>query len=437
MATVSTITLTYNEEENIERALKALQWADERIIIDSFSKDATLSKAEALSTRIIQRQMSDFSSLRNLGIKEAKGEWIFMVDADEVIPPELAEEIRTVIEDEKFDGYYINRINHMYGIRLNYDQPDYILRLFRKGKATYRNPVHEEAYVDGETAKLKNSFIHYSMKNLSEHIRKMNSYTDLASDRTDGSNLALLLKPFYRLVQNLIFKKAYREGIVGIILSLNAFFYEFVNLFKVWEKRYIKRDWLDFYKRVDIDKEIAHQRPVHKKLIDSIVFSSAEKVLEVGSGAAALSIFLIKDKNINLITADKKLDILKKVVRDAKGLEVDIKAVCADGFRLPFKDNSFGLVFSQGLLEHFQDAEIKDLVNEKLRVSSESVLVSMPNNYYKHRDLGDERLLSKEEWEELLSGFDIIESRNYYYLRTKRNFLRRRPIMYMCRIRKS
>jgi len=241
MAAVTAIVLTYNEQDNIQKCLKALQWADERILMDSFSTDSTVKKAQPLCTRVLKCKMSDFSSVRNRAIEAASSEWILMVDADEVIPQELSAEIRKAIESDNFDGYYINRINYMYGIKLDFDQPDYHLRLFRKKKCTYRGAVHEFADVEGNTAKFNNSFLHYSTKDLNQHMEKMNFYTDLSLSEAKGHGPILFFKPFYRLSQYIFLKRSYRYGVIGTISALNAFFYEFVILFKTWEKKYTRR----------------------------------------------------------------------------------------------------------------------------------------------------------------------------------------------------
>jgi hypothetical protein len=358
------------------------------------------------------------------------------LDADEVVPPDLAKEILHAIESKEFDGYYINRINYMYGIRLYHGQPDYQLRLFRREKGVYKNVVHETAIVNGPTAKLKNSFIHYSVRNAHEHVQKMNLYTDLSSAASDIRPV-LFLKPFYRFLQNFFFKKAYKDGVAGLVLSLHSFFYECVVLIKVWERRYVKKSWYDFYKAVDSREELSQQAAVHKELIDSIMASGPRKLLEVGSGAASISMSIAQNKGVTLITVDNNLDILKKVHKSAQDLGITIKVVCADAFRLPFKESTFDSVFSQGLLEHFGDSDIKCLLSEQLRISSVSVTFSVPNRHYKHRDFGNERLLSKREWDKMLCGFTVLESRNYYALRTKRNFLRRLPLMYLGKIGKN
>lgn len=241
MAKITTITLTYNEEEDIERCLKSLSWADECIVMDSFSSDSTIEKARPYCSRVVQGELVDFSSIRNKAIKEAGNEWILMVDADEVIPDELADEITRAVENDDFAGYRINRINYMYNIKLNYDQPDYQLKLFRRDKTFYRNKVHEEPQVDGDVSTLAHSLFHYSMKDLSDHTDKMNMYTDLASLEPKENIIKSSIRPFYRLMQILLLQRSYRDGIVGIVMALNAFFYEFLLLFKVWEKRYIKK----------------------------------------------------------------------------------------------------------------------------------------------------------------------------------------------------
>ena len=436
MNTITTITLTYNEEDDIERCLNSLQWADERILMDSYSTDSTVKKAKLLCTKVLKCKMSDFSFVRNRAIEAASSEWILMVDADEVIPQELSAEIREAIESDNFDGYYINRINYMYGIKLDFDQPDYHLILFKREKSQYKDPVHETAQVNGKTTRLDNSFIHYSMNNLTEHMDKMNIYTDLSLSDNRDSGLRLFVRPFYRLYQYLLLKRSYRYGPIGIISALNAFFYEFVVLFKFWERRYIKRQWSGFYESIDIESEIKSQEHVHKEFVSTITDLSPKALLEVGTGAGAISFSMARDKNALIVVLDNDIRILKNIKANAKRLGLNVLPVCADAFNLPFKDNVFVVSFSQGLMEHFEDRDIGIILKEKIRVSSDSAFFSVPNNYYKHKDFGNERLLSRGEWEKRLTGFSLLESKNYYFTRTKKNFLVNRPIMYMARLGK-
>ena len=200
----------------------------------------------------------------------------------------------------------------------------------------------------------------------------------------------------------------------------------------------MNKDWYGFYKNIDIENEIAHQAVVHDDLIKGVTSLSANSVLEVGSGSASISFSIAKaKKGLGITTVDNRPEILSKIIKDANKLGLNIKTICADAFNLPFSDNAYDVVFSQGVLEHFKDSDIKKLVDEKLRVCSKSVFISVPNNYYNCRDFGDERLLSKQQWDKILSGFNIAESGTYYYIRAKRNFFRRLPVMYMCRIDKE
>jgi ubiquinone/menaquinone biosynthesis C-methylase UbiE len=197
----------------------------------------------------------------------------------------------------------------------------------------------------------------------------------------------------------------------------------------------MKRNWIDFYLSVDIHKEIESQSTIHAEFIDVIVKHPGKTILEVGSGSGALSFAILKRKTSTLLTVDNKLEILKKVKAAAQKLGLSVTVVCADAFNLPFKKDTVDTVFSQGLLEHFNDRDIEGIIKEKLRVARGNIIFSVPNSYYRHKDFGNERLLPKEQWETLLFKFSLLRSINYYYLRTKRNLLRRLPLMYMCEIK--
>jgi hypothetical protein len=105
-----------------------------------------------------------------------------------------------------------------------------------------------------------------------------------------------------------------------------------------------------------------------------------------------------------------------------------------DTFRLPFAAHSWDVIFSQGLLEHFDDRTIADVLLEQTRVAK-TVIFSVPNKYYRYRDLGDERLMSKDKWEEIVRGFHLVTSEEYCYQRRRPNAYLLRPLMYLCKLR--
>ena len=132
--------------------------------------------------------------------------------------------------------------------------------------------------------------------------------------------------------------------------------------------------------------------------------------------------------------------MLERAKEIAHALNGSVKFMKADGFELPFRDSSFDVTFHQGLLEHFDDEQIAALLSEQLRVSR-SVVFSVPNRFYKRKDFGDERLLSKAEWEWILAKFRVVESRCYHKSGVRPKWLfglkRRRKTMYLARIERS
>lgn len=169
-----------------------------------------------------------------------------------------------------------------------------------------------------------------------------------------------------------------------------------------------------------------------REFLNSIIDSGAKKALEVGAGTGTMSVFL-SNMGIEITTIDndpKILEIAKQVKAKFGGRNYFQEA---DAFNLPFTDNSFDLIFHQGLLEHFSDEDIHKLLQEHLRVAK-MVIFSVPNNYYPRKDIGDERLLGKIKWEKILQPYKIINSSNYSLKILPKWYLLRVPIQYMAKI---
>ncbi|WP_317048051.1 glycosyltransferase family 2 protein [Flavobacterium sp. HTF] len=182
---LSALLITYNEESNITDVLNNLAFADEIIIVDSFSTDRTLELAsEFKNIKITQRVFDNFASQRNFALSLATHPWILFVDADERLTPELQNEISIVINQEKSaSAYFVHRDFMFENKKLKYSgwQTDKIIRLFKKEKASY-NPekiVHEKLIVEGKTKKLKNKLIHHSYSNYNDYKQKMIFYCHL------------------------------------------------------------------------------------------------------------------------------------------------------------------------------------------------------------------------------------------------------------------
>ncbi|NIM03272.1 glycosyltransferase [bacterium] len=245
MSRLSVIIITYNEEENIKHCLESVQWSDEIVIIDSFSSDKTVEIAREFTPKVFQNDWTNFSQQKNLALGKATSEWVLNIDADERVTPELKEEILTVLnsQPQSFNGYYIARRNHYLGkwIRHCGWYPDYKLRLFRRGKGKFNErTVHESVLVEGRKGYLKSCLHHYSYKNLSDHLNKINKFTSLAAEEMfkngkRGRVFDLIFRPHIKFIKMYLIKRGYLDGTYGLIVSIIGSFYVFMKYLKLWQ----------------------------------------------------------------------------------------------------------------------------------------------------------------------------------------------------------
>jgi SAM-dependent methyltransferase len=173
-------------------------------------------------------------------------------------------------------------------------------------------------------------------------------------------------------------------------------------------------NWQQYYEERPVSLErLVNDIWDHKPFLVEIT-SSAKKnkeILEVGSGSGALSIFL-SHLGYKIISIDNDEEVLNIARRNNAYLNGKVTFKKADAYRLPFKDNSFDLCFSQGFFEHFNDDDIRKLLREQLRVAK-AIIFSVPAFWYPKQDFGDERLMKKEDWSEILSQFKVEEAAYY------------------------
>ncbi len=160
---VSVIILTYNEAENIERAIQnTISWAHEVIVLDSYSKDNTVEIAISLGAKVVQRRFDNYSAQRNYAIQEIQleTEWLLFLDADEYLSEDLKQEINAELVNPNADGYYLKRRFYFNGkwIRWGGYYPTWILRLFKKDKGLFQREINEHLVLSGTTSKLENYF---------------------------------------------------------------------------------------------------------------------------------------------------------------------------------------------------------------------------------------------------------------------------------------
>lgn len=185
IAPISVLVPTLNEERNLAACLRSVRWADEVVVFDSYSTDETLEIAEAAGARVVQRRFDDFASHKNWALDEIdfRHPWLFILDADERVTPELEAEIRrTIASASAKNGYYIARKNIFAGqwVRRANMYPDHQLRLIRRGTCRYEaRVVHEHMICDGPTGTLIAPVIHHDYKGMERYVDRHNTYSSL------------------------------------------------------------------------------------------------------------------------------------------------------------------------------------------------------------------------------------------------------------------
>ncbi len=243
MQKVSVFIITLNEEDNIRRCLEGVRWADEIVVSDSGSTDRTIDICEEFNAKVYHDRWFGFGRQKNLCMGRTKNRWVLNIDADERVTEELTGEIQRVLEDEERDGYYIPRKNYFLGewIRHCGWYPDYNLRLFRKDKGGFNErAVHEAVSIDGKVGHLKAPMEHYTYKDITSYIKRMEKYSTLAAQemvkegRRSGY-MDLLLRPAITFIRMFILRMGFLEGYRGLVLSGLYASYTLAKYAKLWE----------------------------------------------------------------------------------------------------------------------------------------------------------------------------------------------------------
>jgi glycosyltransferase involved in cell wall biosynthesis len=244
---ISVVIITKNEEQNISRCLESVTWADEIVIVDSCSTDRTVDICRNYTVRIFEQEMVDFSKQKNFAIEKASQEWIFSIDADEIVSKELRNEIVDTLANPQYSCYFVPWQNMFWGKWLKHGgfYPSYRLRLFRKDIARFKGTIHETVDISNikEVGYLKGNLIHNTVTSYERKLRKSNLYsTLLATERAQDKNYVwkksfLLTKPMRVFVIGYFIYLGFLDGFEGLICHLHNAFGEFAINVKIWEIR--------------------------------------------------------------------------------------------------------------------------------------------------------------------------------------------------------
>ena len=234
---ISAVVLARDEERHLPDCLATLHWADEVLVLDSGSRDATPRIAEEAGGRVVHRPFTYYGDQRQAALGLAEHTWLFFVDADERVPPALAEEVRRIVADESRPevGWWVPRRNYFWGKEVRHSgwAPDHQLRLLRRDAARYdpTQIVHEVAQLDGPAGYLTNSLIHVNYESWGEFWRKQALFA-----RHEGEKLAargirwkpwnILLQPLRAFHRRYIQSQGWKDGWLGLRLALAMAWWE-------------------------------------------------------------------------------------------------------------------------------------------------------------------------------------------------------------------
>ena len=250
MPKLSVTVITRDEAADIADALQSVAWADEIIVVDSESTDGTAAIAGRYTSRVTTRAWPGYVAQKNYAASMAAHDWILSLDADERVTPELADEIRGVMQTEpRHAGFRMPRVTWHLGrwIRTTDWYPDYQLRLYDRRAAEWSGRyVHESVAVRGTVGQLRHELHHFAYRNIADHLETIDRYTTLAARQMFESGrragwLQLAGHPPLAFLRNYLLRGGIRDGKAGLVVSATNSYYVLLKFAKLWELNRIRK----------------------------------------------------------------------------------------------------------------------------------------------------------------------------------------------------
>ena len=249
---ISASIIVFNEEENIAELCETIVWADEIVIVDSNSTDRTVEIAKKYTDKIFQHEFRGYQDKHEFADSMTTGDWIFWIDADERVTPELRnsiESLKAANESELPAGSQIARKTWYEGRWIKHSgwYPDFQMRLYRKADSYWDGVApHQTARVKGKIERLDGELLHYTKRDLSEHHRVIDSYATLAAEHlaSDGVKSGIshiFFNPVAAFIRTYLLKQGFRDGVQGLMIAMFTAYGVFLKYAKVWERLNIKK----------------------------------------------------------------------------------------------------------------------------------------------------------------------------------------------------
>ena len=241
---LSVVILTKNEAGRIRDCIESVRWAEDVLVVDDESTDDTVAIAESLGARVLRRKMEIEGRHRNWANAQAKHEWVLSLDADERVTPELAQEITRLLQNgSPYETYAIPRRNYIGDRWIRYGgwYPSAQLKLFKKSVFQWEETtVHPRAIANTACGTLEHDLLHFSYRDLSDFVNKMNRQTTLETQKwiTDKRRMPLqkaLWRSIDRFFRSYVSKHGSRDGWVGFFAAVCGGMYQWLAFAKFWE----------------------------------------------------------------------------------------------------------------------------------------------------------------------------------------------------------
>jgi glycosyltransferase involved in cell wall biosynthesis len=239
---LSAIVITRNEAAKIADCLDSLAFCDERIVVDCGSEDDTVPRALAHGARVEQHAFEGFGAQKNFALSLASGEWVLSVDADERVSPALAGEITAAIGEKGADGYEMPRSSSFLGRTMRHSgwYPDYVLRVFRRGRARFSDDiVHERVRCEGPVRRLKQPLLHFPVDRIEDALSRVDRYSSAGAEQMVASGRRVtfasgFLHGFWTFVRVYVLRAGFLDGREGLLLAIANAEGAYYRYMKAW-----------------------------------------------------------------------------------------------------------------------------------------------------------------------------------------------------------
>jgi glycosyltransferase involved in cell wall biosynthesis len=242
-APLSVIVPCFNEETVIAECLASVRFADEIVVVDSFSTDRTVEIAQRHANVVLQHAFWSHGAQNNWAIPQAKHDWVLIVDADERVTPALAEEIRGLLKGPAHDGYWLRRKNFFLNQEIRHGMwgQDSVLRFFRRDKGRYQEKrVHSQVELAGRAGRCREALLHHSYRSLDDYLRKIHRFSQggalhLQEHGKRSHAGSMLVHALARFFKSYVLKRGFLDGTAGLIIAFMEADHAFLKYAKLWE----------------------------------------------------------------------------------------------------------------------------------------------------------------------------------------------------------